>query len=46
MVGEMRKLYSGGRITYIIDRTGIIRFIQKGVPDNAKILKEIEKLMR
>lgn len=42
--GALRKIYSGGRITFLIDRDGIIRLIQKGVPDNGKILEEIDKL--
>lgn len=42
--GDLRKIYSGGRITFLIDRDGIIRLIQKGVPDNGKILEEIDKL--
>ncbi len=44
--GELRKLYSGGRVTFVIDREGTIRFIQKGVPDNQKLLKAIEEFGR
>ncbi len=44
--GELRKLYSGGRVTYVIDKEGTIRFIQKGVPDNQKLLKAIEEFGR
>lgn len=42
--GEVRKQYAPGRVTYLIDREGIIRFIQQGVPDNGVLLKELEKL--
>lgn len=42
--GTIRKLYGGGRITYLIDRSGIIRTILKGMPDNDVLLKELKKL--
>ncbi len=42
--GEIRQLFGGGRITYIVDQNGIIRFVQKGIPDNKALLKELEKL--
>lgn len=41
---EIKGLYGINRITYLIDKKGIIRFIQKGVPDNKDFLKEIKKL--
>ena len=40
----VRKLYDSGRITYLIDKNGVIRYIQKGVPKNRKFLKKIKKL--
>lgn len=43
--GEVRKQYAPGRVTYVIDREGVIRFIQQGVPDNVVLLKELEKLV-
>lgn len=42
--GEISRQFGGGRITYIVDRDGIIRFIQKGIPDNETLLKELLKL--
>lgn len=42
--GEVQRQYAPGRVTFIIDRAGIVRFIQKGVPDNALLLGELEKL--
>lgn len=42
--GILKKLYSKKRTTYIIDRQGMIRFIQQGVPDNLELLTELEKL--
>jgi peroxiredoxin len=42
--GEIVKLYGPGRVTFIINKAGVIRFIQKGVPDNRVLLDELEKL--
>jgi peroxiredoxin Q/BCP len=42
--GSVKRLYGRGRITYLIDRRGIIRFIQKGVPENKDILKELREI--
>ena len=41
---HIKNLYGRNRITYLIDKKGIIRFIQKGVPENKDFLKEIKKL--
>ena len=43
---EIKKNYGSGRITYLIDQDGIIRFIQKGVPDNELFLEQLKKLMK
>ena len=40
----VRKLYGWGRRTYLIDKEGIIRFKDKGVPKNEEFLQELEKL--
>lgn len=42
--GEVQKQYAPGRVTFIIDRAGVVRFIRKGVPDNALLLGDLEKL--
>jgi len=42
--GTIRKLYGSGRITYLIDHVGVIRFIHKGMPDNAILTREISNL--
>jgi peroxiredoxin Q/BCP len=31
---QIKDLYGSIRITYLIDKKGIVRFIQKGVPEN------------
>lgn len=40
----IRNLYGKGRITFLIDRNGIIQYIQEGVPKNKKFLKKIKGL--
>ncbi len=42
--GSLKNLYSNRRNTYIIDRQGIIRFIQSGIPDNQELLKQLAQL--
>ena len=42
--GTIRKLYGGGRVTYIIDQGGMIRHVQRGMPDNNKLLDVLENL--
>lgn len=42
--GSIRKLYGSGRITYIIDQAGNVRYLHKGMPDNERLLRELENL--
>jgi len=42
--GKLTGLYGKGRITFLIDRQGVIRLIQPGFPKNEEILAEIRKL--
>ena len=42
--GAIKKLYSGERINYLIDKTGTIRLIVRGVPDNRLIIDKIKAL--
>jgi peroxiredoxin Q/BCP len=42
--GTISKIYGSGRITYLIDQTGVIRFLHKGMPDNNRLLQEIGNL--
>jgi len=41
---SIRKLYGRGRVTYLIDKKGIVQFIQKGVPNNQDFLNALKKL--
>lgn len=45
-VDQIKDLYGRTRITYLIDKKGIIRFIQTGVPENKDFLREIKKLSK
>jgi len=42
--GSLKRLYGRGRVTYLIDKKGIIRFIQEGVPENRTLLEKLRKL--
>ena len=42
--GSIRKQYGGGRITYLIDQAGMVRYVYKGMPDNDKLIRELENL--
>jgi len=44
--GAIQQRYAPGRITYLIDRNGIIRFVQEGMPKNEDFLRELEKLKK
>jgi len=41
---KIKKLYGRGRITYLIDKSGVIRFVQKGVPNNEDFLNQLKQL--
>ena len=42
--GNIRAIYGSGRITHLIDQQGIVRYVHKGMPDNERLLQEIENL--
>ena len=42
--GKLTGLYAGGRITFLIDKQGLVQMIVKGMPDNSNILKKIKQL--
>ena len=42
--GKIQAQYGSGRITFIIDKDGMIRDVQKGMPDNDKLLKVLKAL--
>jgi len=42
--GSIRNIYGSGRLTYLIDQSGIIRYVHKGMPDNDRLLQKIGNL--
>jgi len=42
--GMIQKQYAPGRVTFIIDKIGVVRFVKNGVPDNKELLRELSKL--
>ena len=40
----IKKQYGRGRVTYLIDKQGIVRLVQKGVPDNRAFLAKLKEL--
>jgi peroxiredoxin Q/BCP len=42
--GTIRKLYGSGRITCLIDQSGIICCVHKGMPESDSLIREIGNL--
>ena len=40
----IKKQYGRGRVTYLIDKNGVVRFVQKGVPKNREFLDQLKQL--
>ena len=40
----IKKLYGRGWVTYIIDKSGVIQFVKKGVPENEELMKVLRQL--
>jgi peroxiredoxin len=41
---KIQTLYRKGRVTFLIDQEGVIRFIQEGMPKNDVLLDEVRKI--
>jgi len=41
---KIKKSFGRGRVTYLIDKNGVIRLIQNGVPNNADFIKALDQL--
>ena len=41
---KIKKLYGRGRVTYLIDKNGVIRYVQKGVPKNQDFINQLKAL--
>lgn len=44
--GKIQAQYGPGRIAFFIDTAGVVRLVIEGMPDNAKVLADIERLPR
>ena len=42
--GAVQKLYAPGRVTFVTDKSGIVRLVQKGMPEIGALLQELAKL--
>lgn len=42
--GRLAAQWGRGRITFLIDKRGVVRHVMTGMPDNEKLLAEIGKL--
>ena len=41
---KIQAQYGPGRISFLIDKEGVILYVEKGMPDNQRILKKIDEL--
>ena len=44
--GQIQAQYGSGRIAFFIDTKGIIRLVVEGMPDNGKVIADIERLLK
>ena len=41
---KIKNNYGGGRLTYVINKEGVVTFIQEGVPVNEELLEQLKLL--
>lgn len=44
--GKIRAQYGQGRIAFFIDTQGVVRLIVEGMPDNKKVIADIERILK
>ena len=44
--GKIQAQYGPGRIAFFVDLQGVIRLIVEGMPDNKKVLADIEQFLK
>ena len=44
--GLIQKQYGPGRIAFLVDKAGVVRLVVEGMPDNAKVLADIERILK
>jgi len=42
--GKLAAQYGQGRIAFLVDKQGIVRHVERGMPDHGRLLKTIEGL--
>lgn len=42
--GKLAAQYGRGRIAFLLDKQGIVRHVEKGMPDNQKLWKRIKEI--
>jgi len=42
--GRIAGRYGKGRITFLVDKAGVVRHVAEGMPDNRKLLEELGKM--
>jgi len=44
--GKIQAQYGSGRIAFFVDTSGIVRLVVEGMPDNRKVLADIERILQ
>jgi len=44
--GTIQAQYGSGRIAFFIDTKGVVRLVVEGMPDNQRVLADIERLLK
>jgi peroxiredoxin Q/BCP len=44
--GAIRARYGEGRIAFFIDTAGVVRLVVEGMPENKKVLADIERILK
>jgi len=42
--GALAAQWGRGRVTFVIDKGGVVRFVKTGMPDNRELLEQIDAL--
>jgi len=44
--GKLAALYGTGRVAFLVDKNGVVRHVEKGMPDNPRLLERIRAIGR
>ena len=42
--GELQRRYGAGRVTFLIDKEGLVRYVRRGFPNMQKLLDHLDAL--